>query len=155
MALCDLTTEVAGGPAASGDAMFDIIGVAGAAKQVVQLGFKSARALFGETAAKTLSIRTIGELGEAAVRAAHDIGPKEMVQMFGRNRFPDGLLPGVVSEVKNVARLSYPRQLRDYAAYAVDTKREFDLYVRSTTKLAGTLVEAISNNSIVLRISPG
>jgi hypothetical protein len=138
----------------SGDAIFDIIGGAGLARQVGQLGLKGVKSLFGGATAKTLSIRTVGELGEAAVRAAHDIGPKKMVQMFGRNRFPDGLLPGVVSEVKNVARLSYTRQLRDYAAFAADTKREFHLYVRSTTQLAGTLVEAIENNSIILRIIP-
>lgn len=64
------------------------------------------------------------------------------------------MLPGVISEVKNVARQSYTRQLRDYAAYAAETKREFHLYVRSTTELAGTLVEAIEYNRIILRFIP-
>ena len=142
------------GQAASGDAIFDIIGGAGFVKSIVQLGFKGTRALLGASATKTLSIRTVGELGEAAVRAAHDIGPKELVKMFGRNRFPDGILPGVLSEVKNVAKLSYTRQLRDYAAYAAATEIEFHLYVRPATELAGTLIKAIENNSIILRIIP-
>lgn len=141
------------GRAASGDAIFDIIGGAVVAKQVVSLGFKSAKPLFGGTTAKTLSIRTVGELGEAAVRAAHDIGPKQMVQMFGRNRFPDGLLPGVVSEVKNVARLSYTRQLRDYAAYAAANGMRFDLYVRAGggTQLSGPLRAAVEAGEVFLK----
>jgi RHS repeat-associated protein len=142
------------GQAASGDAIFDIVGGAGLAKSAIQLGFKGTKALLGGGAATALSIRTVGELGEAAVRAAYEIGPKEMVQMFGRNRFPDGILPEVVSEVKNVAKLSYTRQLRDYAAYAADTGREFHLYVRSATELAGTLVRAIEEKSIILRVIP-
>ncbi len=144
---------MASGQAASGDAIFDIIGGAGIAKSVVQLGMKGAKALLGKSAAKTLSIRTVGELGEAAVRAAHDIGPKELVEMFGRNRYPDGVLQDVLSEVKNVARQSYTRQLRDYAAYAAANGMRFDLYVRAEggTQLAGTLRAAVDAGEVFLK----
>ncbi|NJS40751.1 MAG: hypothetical protein HC783_19105 [Rhodobacteraceae bacterium] len=138
------------GQAASADWIFDIVGGAALAKQFGQLGLKGVKSLFSGTAAKTLSIRTVGELGEAAVRAAHNIGPKEMVRMFGRNRFPDGILPNVLSEVKNVAKLSYTQQLQDYAQYAKSMGMQFDLYVRQSTVLTGPLQSAVNNGMIVL-----
>lgn len=143
----------ASGQAASGDAIFDIIGGAGIARSVVRLGIDGMKGLIGRTAVKNLSIRTVGELGEAAVRAAQTIGPKEMVQMFGRNRFPDGILPEVLSEVKNVAKLAYTRQISDYARYAAETGRRFDLYVRANggTQLTSTIRSAIDRGEIVLK----
>lgn len=92
--------------------------------------------------------------GEQAVRAAYDIGPKEVVKMFGRNRFPDGILPAVLSEVKNVANLAYTRQLHDYAQFAKETGRDFYLYVRSDTILSGPLQAAIDAGDIFKRSIP-
>ncbi|WP_207792989.1 putative toxin [Nocardioides acrostichi] len=57
----------------------------------------------------------IGQAGESAVRSAFDIGPKATRVINGRTRIFDGLNDVAVSEVKNVQRLSYTRQLRDYA----------------------------------------
>jgi Restriction endonuclease fold toxin 7 len=75
--------------------------------------------------------------------------------MFGRARYPDGILPTVLSEVKNVARLSYTRQLRDYSAFASATGRSFELYVRSNTELTRTLQAAIDAGEIIRRAIPG
>jgi Restriction endonuclease fold toxin 7 len=111
------------------------------------------RAMGGAVA--KLTAREIGDLGEAAVRSAYDIGPKELTRMFGRTRFPDGILPTVLTEVKNVAQLSYTRQLRDYAAFATQTGRSFDLYVRSNTALSGTLQTAIDAGMIIRKVIPG
>lgn len=53
----------------------------------------------------------VGQAGEDAVRGAYDIGDKVPIRVAGRGRIPDGLTPSTLSEVKNVASLSYTRQL--------------------------------------------
>jgi hypothetical protein len=97
----------------------------------------------------------VGQAGEDAVRAANDIGPKVIIDVAGRTRIPDGLTPTVLSEVKNVQSLSYTQQLRDFAAYAQQTGRQFDLYVRPDTRLSGPLQDAVRRGDINLRIIPG
>ena len=101
------------------------------------------------------AVRT-GQAGEAAVRAANNIGPltKTPISINGRTRIPDGLTPGTLSEVKNVASQSYTQQLRDFAAYAQQTGRSFDLYVRPNTRLSGPLQDAIANGTINLKFIP-
>lgn len=61
---------------------------------------------------------------------------------MGRTRIFDGLNAGSVSEVKNVASLSYTRQLRDYTDYALREELSLDIYVRSGTKISGPLARA-------------
>lgn len=87
----------------------------------------------------TALARQLGVEGEQAVRAFADIGPKEAIRVGGRTRIPDGLTATTLSEVKNVQKLGYSRQLRDYATYANATGRRFDLYVRHSTELSGPL----------------
>jgi hypothetical protein len=84
----------------------------------------------------------LGRAGEAAVRAAVDIGPATRITVNGATRIPDGLTASVLSEVKNVGSLSYTQQLRDFAAFAQQTGRRFDLYVRPGTQLSGPLLDA-------------
>jgi hypothetical protein len=79
----------------------------------------------------------VGQAGEDAVRGAYDIGPKTKIDVAGRKRIPDGLTSTAVSEVKNVSSLRYSQQLRDFAHYAQQSGRSFDLYVRPTTRLSG------------------
>jgi hypothetical protein len=88
--------------------------------------------------------RLLGNAGEKAVRGVYDIGPEQKtgIRINGRLRFPDGLKDGVLSEVKNVAKLSYTSQLRDYAQFAKDKGLQFDLYVRPGAELSGPLLEA-------------
>lgn len=84
----------------------------------------------------------VGQAGEDAVRGAYSIGDKVPITVNGRGRIPDGLTPTTLSEVKNVASLSYSRQLRNFADYAQQTGRQFDLYVRPGTTLTGPLQDA-------------
>ncbi len=44
----------------------------------------------------------IGQAGERAVRAVYNIGPRGRFKIAGRERFPDGLTPRVLTEIKNV-----------------------------------------------------
>lgn len=104
---------------------------------VLAVPVAGARSLSGVARAAQL-----GREGEAAVKAAIDIGSKTKLVINGRVRFPDGLTQTVLSEVKNVSKLSVTRQLRDYAQYARANKLRFDLYVRPDTKLSGELLKA-------------
>lgn len=91
----------------------------------------------------------LGKEGEAAVRGAYEIGEKAKLTINGRARIPDGLIPEKsLSEVKNVEKLSYTRQLRDYSDYAKSQNLRFDLYTRPTTQLSGPLKQAILNGDI-------
>ncbi|HET6889848.1 MAG TPA: putative toxin, partial [Pyrinomonadaceae bacterium] len=90
----------------------------------------------------------LGKEGEAAVRGAHEIGEKAKLTINGRGRIPDGLSKDALSEVKNVEKLSFTRQLRDYSQYATDEKLRFDLYLRPTTKVSGPLQEAFDKGLI-------
>jgi hypothetical protein len=96
-----------------------------------------------------------GQAGEAAVRAAVDIGPSSRILVNGANRIPDGLTDDVLSEVKNVQSLSYTQQLRDFTAFSQQTGRQFDLYVRPDTQLSGPLQQAVTNGDINLLFIPG
>lgn len=75
---------------------------------------------------------------------------KTVISVNGRKRIPDGLKDHVLSEVKNVKSLSYTRQLKDFQQFAKATDRQFDLYVRSSTKLSGPLKEQIIQGHIKL-----
>lgn len=90
--------------------------------------------------------RRLGREGEAAVRAAYDIGDKARLSINGRTRIPDGLKSGQsLSEVKNVANLSFNKQLRDYSDYAQAEGLRFDLYACPNTQLSGPLKDAIDS----------
>jgi RHS repeat-associated protein len=103
-------------------------------------GMLKAALRLGEGVAKGGVVATrIGEAGEAAVRAAYNIGPKEAIEIAGRTRFPDGLTRTVLSEVKNTASVRYTQQLRDFAEYARAKGLRFDLYVRPGAELSGPL----------------
>jgi hypothetical protein len=80
-----------------------------------------------------------GQSGEAAVRGAYNIGPKTAIDIAERTRIPDGLLPDVLSEVKNVGSLSYTQQLRNFTQFSLDNGLRFDLYVRPGAELSGPL----------------
>lgn len=60
----------------------------------------------------------------------------------------------MLSEVKNVSSLSFTRQLRDFADFAQQTGRQFDLYVRRSTRLSGPLKDAVQEGRINLLFIP-
>lgn len=99
-------------------------------------------------------IRKLGEEGEIAVRASRNIGQKQKISINGRDRIPDGMTRGTLSEVKNVKKLSYSQQLRDYADHAKKEGLQFDLYVRRDTELTQPLIDAISRKEIRLNFIP-
>lgn len=125
----------------------------GLAADVLALAIPGAPAVFG-TAARAARARRLGAAGEAAVRGALQIGDKARIGINGRNRIPDGLTADVLTEVKNVNSLSFTRQLRDFADYAQDTGRQFDLFVRPDTRLSGPLQEAMEAGRVNLRLIP-
>ncbi len=96
----------------------------------------------------------VGKAGEDAVRRVVDIGPKVAIRVGERTRIPDGLTNTVLSEVKNLASVSYTQQLRDFAQHAAENGLRFDLYVRPTSVLSGPLLEAIGSGAIDLRFIP-
>ena len=88
----------------------------------------------------------LGREGEAAVRAAYDIGskPTQSIIMNGNPRIPDGLNLRLetLSEVKNVQSLSFTSQLRDYSGYAQEQGLTFNTYVRPGANLSKPLLDA-------------
>lgn len=67
---------------------------------------------------------------------------------------PDGLTNTILNEVKNVGRLAYTQQLRDYAQCAADTGRAFQLWVRGGTVLSPQLQNAVRTGEVTLRTIP-
>jgi hypothetical protein len=70
------------------------------------------------------------------------------------DRLPDVLdkEARIIGEVKNVRKLSYTNQLRDFAAFARQEGYQFQLHVRPTTDLSGPLKVAVQQGQIVLKI---
>lgn len=67
---------------------------------------------------------------------------KTSIQVNGRTRIPDALTDSTLTEVKNVKYISNTSQLKDFATFAKNTGRTMDLYVRPTTKVAKTVIDA-------------
>jgi RHS repeat-associated protein len=96
----------------------------------------------------------LGRAGEAAAGIVKNTARIPSLTGTAKFRVPDVLNPAVIGEVKNVARLSYTSQLRDFAQFAQSTGRTFDLYVRRTTELSAQLHAAIRSGAINLRFLP-
>lgn len=94
-------------------------------------------------------------VGQAGERVVGNIGQKTKIVVNGRGRIPDGLTHTTLSEVKNLKSLSYTRQLRDFSDYARQNGLDFELYIRSDTKLSGPLLDAADRGDIILKIIPG
>jgi RHS repeat-associated protein len=87
------------------------------------------------------SSNLLGKIGEKSVPAVDKI--KKSITIHGRVRIPDGLNTTTLSEVKNVTKLSFTRQLRDFHDYVkLHPNMSMDLYVRPSTKLSGSLLES-------------
>ncbi len=67
---------------------------------------------------------------------------KQPITINGMTRIPDALIDSALTEVKNVKYISNTRQLRDFADFAKATGRTLELYVRPTTRIAQTVVDA-------------
>jgi hypothetical protein len=96
-----------------------------------------------------------GQEGEAYVRAHHNIGKKPAIMRInGRDRIPDGENKEAISEVKNVSKLSYTKQIRDYAEMAKKKGLRLDIYVRNNgnTKISGPLRALADDPNSLIRI---
>ena len=99
---------------------------------------------------------TLGRMGEELAGIA---GKKQKVFINGRWRIPDAIdrVARKVIEVKNVKRLSYTRQLRDYVDFAKRQGYTFELFVPEHTArfgLSKPLRDAIERGDIILKIIP-
>jgi len=95
----------------------------------------------------------LGRQGEKIVKLVKN--NKRIPSMTGTAayRIPDALhnTQRFIGEIKNVRRLSFTRQLRDYVLYAQTRGYRFDLMVRQGTKLSQPLQSAIDAKKIILR----
>jgi RHS repeat-associated protein len=103
---------------------------------------------------ETLTSLTPNAIGQAGEDAAGIVSPKIRIPSLtgtAKYRVPDELDPvaGVLREVKNVSKLSYTSQLRDYAAYAQQQGYTFELVTRQGTELSGPLQAAIERGEII------
>jgi hypothetical protein len=100
--------------------------------------------------------RQLGTAGETAAGIVKNTERITSLTGTARYRIPDILDHSVrvIGEVKNVGRLSYTNQLRDFAAYAQQYGYTFELWVRPTTQLSGPLQQAVGQGQIVLRFLP-
>lgn len=57
----------------------------------------------------------------------------------------------LISEVKNVNRLSLTNQIKDYVAIAQSNRYTFELWVRETTKFSQPFQKLIDDGEIILR----
>ena len=99
-------------------------------------------------------IRQLGREGEEAagiVRNSTRINSLSGSKAF---RIPDALSKSCLKEVKNVAKLDFDAQLRDYLHYAIMTEREFVLVVPRSAKLSQPLQDAIRAGWITLEFLP-
>ena len=94
-----------------------------------------------ETVATTGSAARKGKVGELLVGITTNSG-KRHININNRIRIPDRVQDNVLTEVKNVSRISNTRQLRDFAKYADDNIMGKVLYVRPTTKVSSAVRKA-------------
>ena len=82
----------------------------------------------------------MGQMGEFL--AGIDPDEKVPIHINDRTRIPDAITGNQLIEVKNVKYISNTLQLRDFADYAKLTNRSLHLYVRPTTKISKTVLDA-------------
>jgi Restriction endonuclease fold toxin 7 len=106
----------------------------------------------GSLAAKSgmAGVRAAGRTGEEVAGVVKNTEHIPSVSGSATYRIPDELNSSLPGEVKNVSRLSYTNQLRDFSAYASGNGLQFNLYVRSGTQLSRPLQLAVDSGTINL-----
>lgn len=98
-------------------------------------------------------VRFVGAQGEAAVGW---IGAKYAITTAaGRTFIADGVTFASVNEVKNVARLSLTPQIRAFGDFAVQSGRQFNLWIRSDTVLSAPLQRYLQSIGAQIKTIPG
>jgi hypothetical protein len=100
--------------------------------------------------------RRLGRVGEVGANIIKNTSHIRSLSNTAPYRIPDQLLSKakLISEVKNVASLSYTKQIKDYVLYAQKNGLQFELWVRANTKLSASLKAAINQGLIILRYLP-
>ena len=93
--------------------------------------------------------RKVGKQGEDAAGIDARIKGRINVPGTSRWRIPDELTRMLLKEVKNVAKLSFTRQLRDYVKISQELGIPFELWMREGVKLSKPLREAIEEGLII------
>lgn len=93
--------------------------------------------------------REMGRAGERAAGIADK--PKKAIEVDGRKLFPDEMTDTSLTEVKNVKRQGYTKQLKAYQKYANSQpdKLKFVLFTRSDTMLSTLLRKEIKEGRII------
>jgi hypothetical protein len=93
-----------------------------------------------------------GKEGESRASAHEDLGARERYTgESGKPRVSDGSTPTKLNEVKNVAKQGWTSQLKDAAAQAKGTGRQFQLWLRPTTTITAPLENARQAGEVVVR----
>ena len=100
-----------------------------------------------------LSPNAMGTAGVQVVKTLRNIGQEgKQFVVNGRLRKADGFFGNVIIEIKNVARLAYTQQLKDYVAFAKEHPGvAFELWVRSGAKLSGPLRLADEAGEVIIK----
>ena len=137
--------------AASAEALAAVAETATASESAMIASAESATAIAEGEAA--LTSNQIGRIGETF---ANTLGPKIRIVINGRLRIPDAIdWPAkMVHEVKNVARQSFTRQLKDMLDFSQANGLRFTLWLRDGAKISAQLRTAIDQGLIILETIP-
>lgn len=117
----------------------------GSAFERTLAGLPAGAAVVGAVSKGGRVANQVGQVGEAAVRSAVDIGPATAFFVNGRTRIADGLnaVLGTITEVKNVAYQHLSTQIKDSIAHAQAAGLQFQLFVRESTTLSSPLQDQV------------
>ena len=97
-------------------------------------------------------VRWLGRIGEKISKLPKNTKHIESFTKTAKYRIPDYLDKSnkIIGDVKNVKKLSYTSQLKDFMLYAEKHGYTFVLKVRKSTQLSGTLKSLVDAGKIVL-----
>ena len=106
-----------------------------------------------QTAEKMAKVRELGRAGEQLANIVKNTTHIDSLTHTAAYRIPDQLSKSkrLISEVKNVKRLSLTNQIKDFVAFAQSNRYTFELWVRETTKFSKPLQKLIDEGEIVLK----
>ena len=97
-------------------------------------------------------VRRIGKIGEKLSRLPKNKKHIESLSKTAKYRIPDYLdeTNKIIGDVKNVKKLSYTSQLRDFMLYAEKHHYDYFLMVKKSTQLSSTLKDLVDAGKIIL-----
>lgn len=97
-------------------------------------------------------VRWLGKIGEKLSRLPKNTKHIDSLSKTAKYRIPDYLDKSnkIIGDVKNVKRLSYTNQLRDFMLYAEKNGYTYVIKIRKATQLSSTLKSLVDAGKIVL-----